>query len=94
MTGSERDYDYKFHTTLQGKINKHLSLNLHFEYEFDNAILDPNARGSQRITTSAGIRILKNETGKKTDTDPCGHKSEAKIWQFGDRKLDCNVVGI
>jgi putative salt-induced outer membrane protein YdiY len=54
LTGSERDYEYKFHTTLQGKINKHLSLNLHFEYEFDNAILDPNARGSQRISTSLG----------------------------------------
>ena len=54
LTGSERDYDYKFHTTLQGKISNHLSLNLHFEYEFDNAILDPNARGSQRVTTSLG----------------------------------------
>jgi len=54
QTGSDRDYDYKFHTSLQGKINKHLSLNLHFEYEFDNAILDPNARGSQRVTTTLG----------------------------------------
>ena len=54
LTGDERDYDYKFHTSLQGKISKHLSLNLHFEYEFDNAILDPNARGSQRVTTTLG----------------------------------------
>jgi hypothetical protein len=53
-TGTERDYDYKFHTTLQGKISKHLSLNIHFEYEFENAVLDPNARGSQRITTTLG----------------------------------------
>jgi putative salt-induced outer membrane protein YdiY len=54
QTGSERDYDYKFHTSLQGKISKHLSLNLHFEYEFDNAILETSARGSQRVTTTLG----------------------------------------
>jgi putative salt-induced outer membrane protein YdiY len=54
QTGSERDYDYKLHTSLQGKISKHLSLNLRFEYEFDNAILETNARGSQRVTTTLG----------------------------------------
>src|ERR1019366_7077630 len=49
-SGSERDYAYKFHTTLRGMINKHLSLNLHYEYEFDNAIIVPVTRVEQRIT--------------------------------------------
>ena len=54
VSGSARDYAYKFHTTLQGKINPHLSLNLHYEYEFDNAILDSVNRVEQRITTTLG----------------------------------------
>ena len=54
LSGSEQDYAYKFQATLQGQISRHLSLNLHFDYEFDNAILDSNARGSQRISTSLG----------------------------------------
>jgi putative salt-induced outer membrane protein YdiY len=49
-----RNYDYKFHATLQGKVNDHLSLNLHFEYEYDNAVLDPHARADQHITTTLG----------------------------------------
>ena len=53
-SGSQRDYDYKFHATLQGKINERLSLNLHFEYEYDNAVANPTARTSQRITTTLG----------------------------------------
>ncbi|MGH7995457.1 MAG: DUF481 domain-containing protein [Opitutaceae bacterium] len=50
----ERDYAYKVHATLEGKINAHLSLNLHWGYEFNNAILDPDARGEERITTTLG----------------------------------------
>jgi len=53
-SGSQRDYDYKFHATLQGKINDRLSLNLHFEYEYDNAVANPTARVEQRITTTLG----------------------------------------
>ena len=53
-SGSQRDYDYKFHATLQGKINERLSLNLHFEYEYDNAVANPTARVEQRITTTLG----------------------------------------
>jgi hypothetical protein len=49
-----QNYDYKFHATLQGKVSNHLSLNLHFEYEYDNAVLDPHARADQHITTTLG----------------------------------------
>lgn len=54
QTGTEQDYAYKFHSTLQGRISRHLSLNLHFEYEYNNAVLDPNARADQRVTTTLG----------------------------------------
>ena len=50
----QRNYDYKFHSSLQGKISNHLSLNLHFEYDYDNAVLDPAARSEQHITTTLG----------------------------------------
>jgi hypothetical protein len=49
-----QNYDYKFHTALQGKISDHLSLNLHFEYDYDNAVLDSAARAEQHITTTLG----------------------------------------
>lgn len=52
--GNERDYAYKFHTTLQGKINEHLSLNLHFEYLYDNAVAVTSSRTQQRVTTTLG----------------------------------------
>jgi len=54
VSESARDYAYKFHSTLQGKINAHLSLNLHYEYEFDNAIQNSADRVEQRITTTLG----------------------------------------
>lgn len=53
-TGSQRDYAYKFHTTIESKINSHLSLNLHFEYNYDNAVVVPSARAEQRVTTTLG----------------------------------------
>lgn len=53
-TGSDLDYAYKLHTTLQGMITKHLSLNLHWEYEYNNAILNNALRGEERITTTLG----------------------------------------
>lgn len=49
-----RNYDYKFHATLQGKVSNHLSLNLHYDYEYDNAVLDPNSRADQHITATLG----------------------------------------
>jgi hypothetical protein len=49
-----QNYDYKFHATLQGKITQRLSLNLHFEHDYDNAVLDPSARSEQHITLTLG----------------------------------------
>jgi len=54
LSGTVADYAYKFHATLQGKLTKHLSLNLHYDYEFNNVVLDPAARGEQRVTTTVG----------------------------------------
>jgi hypothetical protein len=49
-----QNYDYKFHATLQGRVTDHLSLNLHFEYEYNDAVLDPHARADQRFLTTLG----------------------------------------
>jgi len=51
---ASQNYDYKFHATLQGKVTNHLSLNLHYDYEYDNAVLDPSARADQHITATIG----------------------------------------
>lgn len=50
----ETNYKVRFNTTLQGKISERLSLNLRFEYEFDNAVANKDARIDQRITSSIG----------------------------------------
>jgi putative salt-induced outer membrane protein YdiY len=52
--GSATNYRLRFNTALQGKVTEKVSLNLRFEYEFDNAILDPRAKVDQRVTTSIG----------------------------------------
>lgn len=49
-----RNYKLRFNTTLQGKVTNTVSLNLRFEYEYDNAIYDPNARTDQRVSSSIG----------------------------------------
>ncbi len=48
------NYRVRFNTALQGKMTEHISLNLRFEYEFDNAILDPHEKVDQRVTSSLG----------------------------------------
>ena len=84
-SGSQRDYAYKFHATLQGKISSRLSLNLHFEYEYDNAVANPTARGpcsgSRRpsATDSRPFRLLR-ALGRFT---PCGFATFALALAFG-----------
>jgi len=51
---SATNYRLRFNAALQGKMSEHVSLNLRFEYEFDNAILNPRAKVDQRITSSIG----------------------------------------
>ena len=48
------NYKLRFNTTLQGKLSKQFSMNLRYEYEFDNAVANANARSDQRITSSVG----------------------------------------
>lgn len=48
------NYKVRFNSTLQGKMSERISLNLRYEYEYDNAILDKEARSDQRITSSIG----------------------------------------
>lgn len=52
--GTATNYRLRFNSALQGKVTERVSLNLRFEYEFDNAILDPKAKVDQRVTTSIG----------------------------------------
>lgn len=48
------NYRLRYNTALRGKVSERVSLNLRFEYEFDNAIADPRAKVSQRVTSSVG----------------------------------------
>ncbi len=50
----EDNLKWRFGTTLTGKLSEHLSLNLRYEYDYDSAVVDPSARGNQRITSSLG----------------------------------------
>jgi len=47
-------YKVRFNSALQGKMTERISLNLRFEYEYDNSIVVKEARTDQRITTSVG----------------------------------------
>lgn len=48
------NYKVRFNSTLQGKLSERISINLRYEYEYDNAILDENGRTDRRVTSSLG----------------------------------------
>jgi putative salt-induced outer membrane protein YdiY len=48
------NYKVRFNSSLQGKLSERISLNLRYEYEYDNAILDKNGRTDRRVTSSLG----------------------------------------
>ena len=48
------NYKVRFNSTLQGKLSERISLNLRYEYEYDNAILDRYGRTDRRVTSSLG----------------------------------------
>ncbi|MFH1497935.1 MAG: DUF481 domain-containing protein [Verrucomicrobiota bacterium] len=50
----EENLKWRFSTTLVGKLTESISLNLRYEYDFDNAVSNPAARSTQRITSSLG----------------------------------------
>ena len=53
-TGERQNWRARFNSSLQGRVTDRVSINLRFEYEFDNSIADKNARADNRITTSLG----------------------------------------
>lgn len=48
------NYKIRFNSVLQGKLTEQLSMNLRFEFEYDNAIRPTSARTDQRIISSLG----------------------------------------
>lgn len=54
LTTEADNYKVRFNSTLQGKMSERISLNLRYEFEYDNAILNKEARSDQRITSSIG----------------------------------------
>ena len=48
------NYKFTFQSVLRGQLTESMSVNLRYEYEFDNAVLNPDARSDQRISTSLG----------------------------------------
>ena len=48
------NYRVRFNSALQGKLTERISINLRFEYEFDNSVADPDARSDKRISSSVG----------------------------------------
>ncbi len=48
------NYKVRFNTVLQGNITRQLSMNLRFEFEYDNAVRSSAARTDQRIISSIG----------------------------------------
>ena len=54
FTDEAENYKVRFNSSLQGKLSERISLNLRYEYEYDNAILDRNGRTDRRVTSSLG----------------------------------------
>lgn len=54
LVQGRQNYKVQFDTTLQGRLTDRMSLNLRFEHEFDNAVIDREARSDQRLTSSVG----------------------------------------
>lgn len=49
-----QNYKLRFNAALQGRVTTKLSLNLRFEYDFDNSVANRSARTDQRISSSLG----------------------------------------
>ncbi len=52
--GDVQNYKVRFNSTLQGRVTDKVSMNIRFEYEFDNTIADREAKADQRISSSFG----------------------------------------
>ncbi len=51
------NYKVRFNSVLQGKLTQKVSLNLRFEFEYDNAVSAKSARTDQRVTSSLGYEF-------------------------------------
>ncbi|HRE81395.1 MAG TPA: DUF481 domain-containing protein [Opitutaceae bacterium] len=49
-----QNFRVRLNTSLQGKITERISMNLRYEYEFDNTIVDRSAKSDQRVTSTLG----------------------------------------
>lgn len=56
-TEPAENYRIRFNTALQGRVSERVSLNLRYEYEYDNTIANPTLRADQRITSSIGYAL-------------------------------------
>lgn len=54
LSEEAENYKIRFNSTLQGKLSERISLNLRYEYEYDNAILSRDNRTDQRVSSSLG----------------------------------------
>jgi putative salt-induced outer membrane protein YdiY len=48
------NYRIRFNTSLQGRVTDRISMNLRFEYEYDNTIAEASAKVDQRVSSSLG----------------------------------------
>lgn len=51
------NYRIRFNTSLQGRVSNRVSLNIRYEFEYDNSVADPELRTDQRITSSIGYAL-------------------------------------
>lgn len=51
------NYRFRFNSALQGKVSERVSLNLRYEYEYDNAVPFGGEKRDQRITSSVGYSL-------------------------------------
>lgn len=48
------NYRVTFQSVLRGRVTESVTVNLRYEYEFDNAVINRDARADQRVSTSLG----------------------------------------
>lgn len=54
MNDDATNYRFKINAALQTKLSKHLSVNLRYDFEYDNTIGEQGLRADQRITSTIG----------------------------------------
>lgn len=53
-TGELRNYRIRLNSALQGKVTEAISMNLRFEYDLDNTVIEQSAKADQRLISSIG----------------------------------------